>query len=334
MESPSGVWSARREQAGQRVTGLSWVRITLQIRSHAMPRDTWVSARVRISAIPPSVQRFHTVPDGLGLTGTVLGLPGGGRGIRTPGGLPLNGFQDRRNRPLCHPSERPGADGAGRAASVTAIPRLSARPVARSSVIQCVGLAPGHVGVAPHGGAVRAGRGVRAEELHVACLILQVAQAVGDELVVDVALEVDQEAVVAEAPLGGAGLELGQVDGPRRELLEDGEQAARARRPAGTRRSRSCRDRSAPGCRPGPPPRSGSRSRGGPRCRRPARRARRPRRRGPVPRRRVCAVAGLGQLRGRRRRSSWRPAVTTPRAGARPGTRGTGRWRGGTRRRS
>ena len=23
-------------------------------------------------------------------------------GIRTPGGLHLNGFQDRRNRPLCH----------------------------------------------------------------------------------------------------------------------------------------------------------------------------------------------------------------------------------------
>ena len=27
---------------------------------------------------------------------------GGERGIRTPGGLTLNGFQDRRNRPLCH----------------------------------------------------------------------------------------------------------------------------------------------------------------------------------------------------------------------------------------
>ncbi len=27
---------------------------------------------------------------------------GGERGIRTPGGLRLNGFQDRRNRPLCH----------------------------------------------------------------------------------------------------------------------------------------------------------------------------------------------------------------------------------------
>ena len=29
---------------------------------------------------------------------------GGGRGIRTPGAVRLNGFQDRRNRPLCHPS--------------------------------------------------------------------------------------------------------------------------------------------------------------------------------------------------------------------------------------
>ncbi|WP_302316399.1 hypothetical protein, partial [uncultured Muribaculum sp.] len=27
------------------------------------------------------------------------------RGIRTPGGVTLNGFQDRRNRPLCHLSK-------------------------------------------------------------------------------------------------------------------------------------------------------------------------------------------------------------------------------------
>ncbi len=30
---------------------------------------------------------------------------GGERGIRTPGGLTLNGFQDRRIKPLCHLSE-------------------------------------------------------------------------------------------------------------------------------------------------------------------------------------------------------------------------------------
>ena len=32
------------------------------------------------------------------------GAPGGRRGIRTPGGFHLNGFQDRRDRPLRHPS--------------------------------------------------------------------------------------------------------------------------------------------------------------------------------------------------------------------------------------
>jgi hypothetical protein len=31
---------------------------------------------------------------------------GGERGIRTPGGFHLNGFQDRRIRPLCHLSGR------------------------------------------------------------------------------------------------------------------------------------------------------------------------------------------------------------------------------------
>ncbi len=29
-------------------------------------------------------------------------FPGGERGIRTPGPFTVNGFQDRRNRPLCH----------------------------------------------------------------------------------------------------------------------------------------------------------------------------------------------------------------------------------------
>ena len=32
----------------------------------------------------------------------VSGAFGGERGIRTPGPLQVNGFQDRRNRPLCH----------------------------------------------------------------------------------------------------------------------------------------------------------------------------------------------------------------------------------------
>ena len=32
----------------------------------------------------------------------ILKPSGGERGIRTPGASQLNGFQDRRNRPLCH----------------------------------------------------------------------------------------------------------------------------------------------------------------------------------------------------------------------------------------
>ena len=40
-------------------------------------------------------------PNGAGIADV-----GGERGIRTPGGLTLNGFQDRRIRPLCHLSER------------------------------------------------------------------------------------------------------------------------------------------------------------------------------------------------------------------------------------
>ena len=33
-------------------------------------------------------------------------LVSGEGGIRTPGGVTLNGFQDRRNRPLCHLSKK------------------------------------------------------------------------------------------------------------------------------------------------------------------------------------------------------------------------------------
>ena len=37
-------------------------------------------------------------------SGFALLISGEG-GIRTPGGVTLNGFQDRRNRPLCHLSK-------------------------------------------------------------------------------------------------------------------------------------------------------------------------------------------------------------------------------------
>ena len=40
------------------------------------------------------------------LIGLVLLLCCGERGIRTPGASQLNGFQDRRNRPLCHLSSK------------------------------------------------------------------------------------------------------------------------------------------------------------------------------------------------------------------------------------
>jgi hypothetical protein len=36
------------------------------------------------------------------LTGVYELFISGERGIRTPGPLQVNGFQDRRNRPLCH----------------------------------------------------------------------------------------------------------------------------------------------------------------------------------------------------------------------------------------
>ena len=35
----------------------------------------------------------------------IFNVKSGERGIRTPGGVTLNGFQDRRNRPLCHLSK-------------------------------------------------------------------------------------------------------------------------------------------------------------------------------------------------------------------------------------
>ena len=38
---------------------------------------------------PAEIQRVNSLLSGEG-------------GIRTPGGVTLNGFQDRRNRPLCH----------------------------------------------------------------------------------------------------------------------------------------------------------------------------------------------------------------------------------------
>ncbi len=54
-----------------------------------------------------SLKKYFTRLTGLkkttGITkGRMQLRPGGERGIRTPGPSQVNGFQDRRNRPLCH----------------------------------------------------------------------------------------------------------------------------------------------------------------------------------------------------------------------------------------
>src|SRR5690606_2587962 len=107
------------------------------------------------------------------------------------------------------PGRRPSADLAAQA-----LDPLAGRP-------------PCRLGLAAAGRTVVARRGERAQELHVLDLGLEVAEAVGHQLVADVALEVDEEAVVPQALLRGAGLELGEVDRPGGELLQDREQGAR-----------------------------------------------------------------------------------------------------------
>ena len=54
-------------------------------------------------SVLPANHRHNTT--GRNLCGFFLRCFRGERGIRTPGGVTLNGFQDRRNRPLCHLSE-------------------------------------------------------------------------------------------------------------------------------------------------------------------------------------------------------------------------------------
>jgi hypothetical protein len=66
---------------------------------------------IRTPGTPEGTNDFESFPfDHSGIfpyntkTEDFMGLlwPGGERGIRTPGGITLNGFQDRRIRPLCH----------------------------------------------------------------------------------------------------------------------------------------------------------------------------------------------------------------------------------------
>jgi hypothetical protein len=50
--------------------------------------------------LKPSKIGQNKKPSNFSVTG--FRTPCGERGIRTPGGLTLNSFQDCRNRPLCH----------------------------------------------------------------------------------------------------------------------------------------------------------------------------------------------------------------------------------------
>ena len=58
----------------------------------------------------------------------VAGRFGGGRGIRTPGVVKPNGFQDRRNRPLCHPSGSEATGGHGRESAPAIAPLVRSGP--------------------------------------------------------------------------------------------------------------------------------------------------------------------------------------------------------------
>src|SRR5215217_1630282 len=109
--------------------------------------------------------------------------------------------------------------GTGRAASADDALAEGGDPV--------VGAAPAGVGVLAGAGRPGAGCGIGAEELHRPLLGVQLPQGVGHQLVVDVGLGVDHEAVVAEpTALGGAADQVRQVDPPGGELLEDRDQAA------------------------------------------------------------------------------------------------------------
>ena len=128
---------------------------------------------------------------------------------------------------------------------------------------------------------------------------MQLAQAVPDELVGDVALELDDEAVVAERLLGRPRLDAGQVDVARRKLAEDLVAGFPAGPRAGSRRSSCGRDPSAPGRRPARRARSGSGCPRGPRSRGRGRRGRRASRRAAARPRRSSASRSSATRRAR-----------------------------------
>src|SRR5690606_2876795 len=150
-----------------------------------------------------------------------------GQGVRSPEG-PAAGPTARAPgaRPVpttecpVGPAQRPSPVGPTPATADRPGPVQPSADLAAQALDPLAGLAPAEVGITATGRALLAGRRVGAEELHVLDLRLQLAEAVGHDLVADVPVEVDHEAVVAEPLLRRAGLELGQVDGPSGELLQ------------------------------------------------------------------------------------------------------------------
>lgn len=71
--------------------------------------QSWEFNPYNLGNFAPIIPVYRQIIDikatGRNLCGFFLRSFRGERGIRTPGGVTLNGFQDRRNRPLCHLSE-------------------------------------------------------------------------------------------------------------------------------------------------------------------------------------------------------------------------------------
>ena len=99
-------------------------------------------------------------------------------------------------------------------------------------------------------------------------LAAEAAKSVGYRAVVDLALHVDEEDVVAQPPLGRPRLDLGEVDVPERELLQDQQQRSRLVFGDLADHRGLVRARTSPAARAAwPGRRSGSRCPRGPRCR-------------------------------------------------------------------
>src|SRR5580698_3824024 len=86
---------------------------------------------------------------------------------------------------------------------------------------------PGCVGLAPLLRGECTGSRIGAEEFHAGQAGMEITEAVRDDLVAHVARQVDDEAIVTERLLRGAGLQFRQVDVPCGELPENAVQAPR-----------------------------------------------------------------------------------------------------------